>query len=199
MGSAHEIAAAKNTLANNGYYGSMAITATDNDLIVTSVDMKNTTTYTIAAQPTVPSRLSFTVTATGTADTMGTLAVVGTDPLGNAQSETITPVAGSTVYTTKTYKTVTSVIGTGWAVDAVEGTKDKLIVGVAGIIAPAGFYIAGLQIVADTVVGSQTSQGGYNMAELSGFTKLSADVIYSTRLTAVELTSGEAIGYLSPL
>jgi hypothetical protein len=59
MGSLHEIEAAKNTLANNGYYGSIAITATDDDLVVVSADMKNTTTYTIAANPTVPSRLSF--------------------------------------------------------------------------------------------------------------------------------------------
>jgi hypothetical protein len=130
---------------------------------------------------------------------MGTLAVVGTDPFGNAQSEVVTPVAGSTVYSTKIYKTVTSVIGTGWAVDAVEATKDKIIVGVAGIIAPTGYYISGLQILANAVVGSQTSQGGYNMAELSGFTKLSTGIIYSTRLTAIALTSGEAIGYLSPL
>ena len=101
----------------------------DVDKVVVSVDMK-VGAYTIAAQPDIPRNITVTVTATDTADTMGTVVVVGTDIEGQPITETITPAAGSTVAGTKAFKTVTSVTGAGWVVDAAEGTKDKITVGI---------------------------------------------------------------------
>jgi hypothetical protein len=61
---------------------------------------------------------------------MGTITVVGTDADGQPISEVITPVSGSLVAGLKAFKTVASVTGAGWVIDAVEGTKDTIIVGV---------------------------------------------------------------------
>ena len=44
-------------------------------------------------------------------------------------SEVITPVAGSAIAGTKAFKTVTTVVGAGWVIDAVEGTNDTIKVG----------------------------------------------------------------------
>lgn len=102
--------------------------AADDNLIVTIANMKNTTTYTIAAQPDVCRRLSFThATVAAGADTLGTLAVIGTDFDGYAISETVTPLADTTVYSTKAYASVASIIGTGWVI---AGGNDTIIVGV---------------------------------------------------------------------
>ena len=101
----------------------------DPDKIVTTVDMK-VGAYTIAAQPDVPRNITVTSTAVGTADTMGTIAVVGTDVNDQPISEVITPVSGSLVAGLKAFKTVVSVTGAGWVIDAVEGTKDTIIVGI---------------------------------------------------------------------
>ncbi len=105
-------------------------TAADDNRIVTSTNMKNST-YTIAAQPLYPCLISFTATASGTADTMGTITIVGKH---HAQSESITevvtPVAGSTVWSTNAYGVITSLTGAGWVIDAGAG-NDTIIVGVA--------------------------------------------------------------------
>lgn len=105
----------------------------DADRIVVSVDMK-VGTYTIAAQPDVPRNVTVTSTAVDTEDTMGTITVVGTDYDGQALSEVITPVSGSLVAGAKAFKTITSVTGAGWVVDEVEGTKDKIVVGVGTLL-----------------------------------------------------------------
>ncbi len=105
--------------------------AADDDLIVTAVDMK-VGAYTIAAQPYLGSRLSFTVTAGDTADTMGTIVVVGS--LGGvAISETVTPIAGDVVWTTNYFDALTSITGVGWVIDGEEGTKDTIKVGVGAV------------------------------------------------------------------
>ena len=101
----------------------------DPDKVVVSVDMK-VGAYTIAAQPDVPRNITVTSTAVGTADTMGTITVVGTDADGQPISEVITPVSGSLVAGLKAFKMVVSVTGAGWVVDAVEATKDTVIVGI---------------------------------------------------------------------
>lgn len=105
----------------------------DTDKIVTTVDMK-VGSYTIAAQPDVARNITVTVTAVGTADTMGTITITGTNVAGQVITEVLTPIAGSTVAGTKAFKTVTSVVGAGWVIDAVEGTKDTVIVGVGTVI-----------------------------------------------------------------
>ena len=103
-------------------------TAVDVDKIVTSADMK-VGEYTIAAQPSVASKITVSATAGDTADTMGTITVTGT--LNNiVVRDTITPVAGSTVSGTKEFDAITSVVGAGWVIDAAEGTNDTITVGV---------------------------------------------------------------------
>ena len=108
---------------------STLLTAADVDKIVTSTNMK-VGAYTVAASPSVPSLITVTVTASGTADTMGTITVVGTDIYDRVLTEVITPVAGSTVTGTRYFKSVTSVIGVGWVIDGAEGTNDTITVGV---------------------------------------------------------------------
>ena len=180
--------------AVSGSEGSMAITPIVSNKIVASTNMK-VGTYTIAAQPVSPALLSFAVTTVSGADTMGTIAVVGTDIYGAAQSETITPVSGSTVYTTKVYATVTSLTGAGWVVNT---TADTIIVGTAGIIAPTGYYISALQVASAAVVASQTNISGLPIAPLTTIASLPVGV-YPCKLSAVSLTSGEAIAYLARL
>jgi hypothetical protein len=110
-------------------YLEIATQAPQTATIVASADMK-VGTYTIAAQPPAPRQISVTVTATGTADTMGTVTIAGTVG-GSTDSEAITPVAGSTVYGTKFFSAVTTATGAGWVIDAVEGTADKITIGVS--------------------------------------------------------------------
>ena len=105
----------------------------DDDRITVSVDMK-VGSYTLAAQPDVPRNITVTVTAGGTADTMGTITVTGTNAIGQVITEAIVPVAGSTVAGLKAFKTVTSVVGVGWVIDAVEGTKDTIKIGVGTVL-----------------------------------------------------------------
>ncbi len=107
---------------------STLLTAADVDKIVESTNMK-VGAYTVAASPSVPSLITVTVTASGTADTMGTITVVGTDIYDRVLTEVITPVAGSTVTGTRYFKSVTSVTGAGWVIDAGAG-NDTITVGV---------------------------------------------------------------------
>lgn len=101
--------------------------AADDNLIVTIVNMK-VGVYALAAQPDVCRRLSVThATVAAGADTLGTLAFIGTDFDGYTISESVIPVADSAVYTTKAYKTVTSITGAGWVI---AGGNDTIIVGV---------------------------------------------------------------------
>ncbi len=101
------------------------IVATTN-YIVTSVNMK-VGAYALAHQPDVCRNISFTHTAVGAADTLGTIALVGTDYDGYEISETITPQSGTVVYSTKAYKSITSITGAGWVIG--EG-NDTIVVGV---------------------------------------------------------------------
>jgi len=97
----------------------------DLDKIVAETAMK-VGAYVIAEQPNTPSRLSFTHESVGTADTLGTIALVGISG-GVSVSETITPVANSTVYSQYFYTSITSITGASWVTD---GDDDQISVGI---------------------------------------------------------------------
>lgn len=143
-----------------------AATAAVTNRFVTSVDMK-VGAYSLAnsgAMPTEGARhVTVAVTAVGTADTMGTIVVAGKDLANNSISETLTPIAGQTVTGTKWFASVASVTGAGWAIDAVEGTKDTVIVGCgAAVIAVEGSGT--LQAVAVNT----TANGAITLADAGG-------------------------------
>jgi hypothetical protein len=113
-------------------YAPAAPIVADVDLYVTTANMKNTTTYTIAAAS--PSdglcrNVTISVTTVDAADTMGTITITGTDYNDETITEVITPVSGSTVNGNKAFKTVTSAIGTGWARNGAGGTEDTITIG----------------------------------------------------------------------
>jgi len=149
------------------------LTVADDNLIVTSADMK-VGTLTIAAQPGTPSLLSFKMTNGGNADTPGIATVVGTNGKGKAQTEAVTLVANSTVWSTKYFKTVTAITLSGWVVSA-DTTKDTIIVGVA---AESGQLISGDPITFMCVSGN---------IWVNPLTTAVADA------TALKLTAGQAI------
>lgn len=101
----------------------------DDDRIVTLTNMLDSTAYSIAAQPDVPRPLEFTVATVNTADTLGTLTVVGTDSIGLAQTKTYTPITGKYI-TPDTWKTVTSITATG---HVTVGTVDTIKIGIAPV------------------------------------------------------------------
>lgn len=108
--------------------------AADADRIVASVDMK-VGEYTIAAQPDVPRIITCTRTVVDTADTPGTITITGTNADDEPITEVLTPGAhGVLVSGTLAFKTVESVVGSGWAIDTVEGSKDTITVGVGAAI-----------------------------------------------------------------
>jgi hypothetical protein len=109
-------------------------TAAVTNQFVTSVDMKIGSPYTLAnagAMPTDGARhVTCTRTVVATADTPGTLTIVGKDLTGNTITESLTVGAHSVLVTgTKWFASVTSVTGVGWVIDQVEGTKDTIVVG----------------------------------------------------------------------
>jgi len=128
----------------------------DVDRIVTSTDMK-VGAYAIAAQPDVPRNITVTQTAGDTEDTNGTIVIVGTDIAGNAITETLTPNAGETVAGAKAFKTVTSVTGVGWVIDAAEKTKDTITVGVGSLIGLPYLLPADSLVFAGTLAGTRES------------------------------------------
>ena len=72
--------------------------------------------------------ITATITAVTGNDTAGTLTVVGTDMAGSAQTEVITLTAGVGGTGTKTFRTVTSITGAGWVINA---GNDTIVVGCA--------------------------------------------------------------------
>lgn len=106
--------------------------AYDDDALMASTSMKNGT-YTLTAQPARAGVITATVTSVSTADTMGTLTLIGTYN-GISQTETLTPVSNQRVQSVKTYDAVTSIEGSGWS--SVDGT-DQISFGVG----PAGGYV----------------------------------------------------------
>jgi hypothetical protein len=121
----------------NVYHNLAATTAAVTNRIVTSTNMV-VGTYTIAnASPVWSGGALITLThttATG-ADTLGTVTLVGKDLAGQTITEVLTPVADSTVTSTKIFRSVTSATGAGWVIN---GGNDTIVIGVA-----AGDYMAG--------------------------------------------------------
>jgi len=103
--------------------------APDTDAIIESTEMI-ASAYTIDNQPTKAVRISVTHTTVGSADTLGTIVIVG-EVNGVADTETITPVADSTVYGDKYFDAdgITSITGSGWVTD---GDDDTITVGISG-------------------------------------------------------------------
>jgi len=176
-----------------GATGSMAILIADDDLIVTSTNMK-LGTYTVAAQPKSPARISVLATAVGATDTMGTIAIVGTNSTGTAISETVIPIAGTLVYTTNHFATVTSVTGAAWVI--AEG-NDTIKVGVNYSQPPAGYYFFKLVTLAQAVITSQVNVSGAINAKLSAYTALPVNSVVYGKFSAIVPASGELIGYLA--
>jgi hypothetical protein len=119
-----------------------ATTAAVANRLVTTANMK-VGAYTLANTTAVWAggfKVSVThTTVTVTADTLGTIDFVGKDLHGNAVTETVTPVAGTAALGTKVFKSMTSITGVGWVIDAVEGTEDTIVIGVqAGSFAAVG-------------------------------------------------------------
>ena len=110
--------------------GSPAVS--DDDRFVVSVDMKvgaYTLALTTMPEAAIARKLLITVTADTGNDTMGTLAIVGTDIAGNALSETIAPVAAGSVETLNAFKTVATITGAGWVIGGGAGTEDAIKIG----------------------------------------------------------------------
>lgn len=103
--------------------------------IVASANCK-TTAHTLAITTLdVPRNVSVTVTTAGSADVAHDYVITGTDYNGNALTETITCINGSTVAGTKAFKTVSSVVSAGWVINATStSTADTVTVGVGALL-----------------------------------------------------------------
>jgi hypothetical protein len=156
-----------------------AATTAVTNRFVASTNM-SLTTYTIAnASPTWSGGCLVTVTHTTVAgtDTLGTMTLVGTDLAGRPQSETLTPVADSTVTSTKVYRTVTSLTSLGWAAVS---TADTIVAGCA-----AG----------NVVCGSQGTLGGV----LVNNSVAAAVTISDASRTIITIPVSQAAGTFYPL
>ncbi len=117
-----------------------SITAVANRFVV-SANMFNGS-YTIANASSADGRarnvtVLQSIVATGT-DTSGTVLVTGTNVDGKVQTETLTPVGGSTVSGTLPFLTVTSIVGSGWVI---AGGNDTIVFGtgvMVGVSAHSG-------------------------------------------------------------
>jgi hypothetical protein len=128
-----DVAGKYTTLLSTVCYAPGGLAVTDDDRFVVSANMK-VGAYTIATaampEATVARKLLITVTQVGGVnDTMGTLAIVGTDLAGEALSESIAPAANSTKETVNAFLTVTSITGAGWVRDGAGGTEDTIKIG----------------------------------------------------------------------
>ncbi len=136
------------------------------DQFVVSVDMK-VGAYTLAnagAMPTAGARhVTVTHTAGDTVDTLGTITVTGRALSGQSISETIMPVANSTVTGTKWFASVNAPTGAGWVIDAAEGTKDTITVGCG-----ADVIVAEGQGTLHAVVVNTTAAGTITLADAGG-------------------------------
>ena len=92
--------------------------------------------------------VTVTVTADGNVDVPGTVVVVGTDLADAAITETLTPLAGSTVQGTRAFKTITSITGAGWVID---GANDHVTFGFGDLIGLPDRLAAATQVLAATL------------------------------------------------
>lgn len=141
----------------SNYTNTAATTAAVATRFVTSANMK-VGAYTIAnASPVWSGGCLVTVTHTqvgGVTDTLGTIAIVGTDLNGQTISETITPLDGTVATGTKIFRTVVSATGAGWVIDT---GNDTITIGCAAgsYAASSGGVVSGVLVnnsVAATIV-----------------------------------------------
>ena len=159
--------------------------------IVASTNMK-VGAYTIAAQPYVPAKITVTTVANGTADTMGTVTIVGVvDDVPT--TEILTPVTDDIVTTANIYTSVISVTGAGWVIAV---GNDAILVGTAEINVADQYSFNAIHVLADAVVASQTDATGATNADLTAFAAIKQGTIVRGKWNAISLTSGEAIAYL---
>jgi hypothetical protein len=133
--------------------------------------------YTVAnaTMPTTPGARRITVTHTTvvTTDTLGTIAVTGTDLRGNVITDTITPLADAVATGTKWFVTVTDVVGAGWVI---AGTNDTLVVGAA-----AGGGILDSQGQLHAIVINTTAAGTVTLTDAAGtFATLKSSIAEGT-------------------
>lgn len=122
------------------YTNIAAATAAVTNRFVTSTNMKNAA-YTVVNSGVATWAGGFLVTVThtqvgGVTDALGTISVVGTSLSGQAVTEIITPLTGTTATGTKIFRSVATVTGAGWTRDAGAGSEDTIVVGNA-----AGAYL----------------------------------------------------------
>lgn len=189
-----QLDAAKLAIEQAGRSGTLGLHPIVANKIVTSANMK-LGAYTIAAQPITPAQLSVLATGVGGNDTMGTITFVGTDICGAALTETVTPIAGTTVYTTKMFASVTSATGADWVINS---TNDTLVIGVSGLEAPTGYYFCCLIVMAASVVASMTHVTGAIRAPFNTFTSVPVGT-YPIKATKIALTSGQAMVIMAKL
>lgn len=111
------------------------------------------------ASPAWQGACNVTITHTTVAgtDTLGTVTVAGTDLTGRAISETLTPVADSTVTGALAFRTVTAITGAGWVLNT---TADTIVVGCA-----AGAIVCGSQGNLSHVVVNTTQAAAVTVAD----------------------------------
>lgn len=104
----------------------------DDDYLVVTTDMK-ATAYTLAhsAAPAgnPPRNVTVTHTANDTADTLGSLVIVGTNVNDEVITESVTILSGTVASSLKAFKTITSLTTPSWVIDGVEGTEDSIKIG----------------------------------------------------------------------
>jgi hypothetical protein len=139
-----------------------ATTAAVTNRFVTSTNMK-VGTYTVAnASPAWAGGCLVTVThtaVTGT-DTLGTIAVVGTDLAGQTITDTITPLDGTVATGIKVFRTVTSVTGAGWVINT---GNDTIVVGCA-----AGSVVSGSGGILHSIVVNTTAAAAITISDKKG-------------------------------
>jgi hypothetical protein len=168
-----------------------ATTAAVANRFVTTVNMK-VGAYTIAnASPVWAGGCLVTVTHTevgGGVDTLGTIAIVGTDLGGATITDTITPLNGTVATSTKVFRTVVSATGAGWVIGV---GNDTIVIGCAAgnIVAGSGGTLGGILVnnsvaaaivISDatgtlvTVPSSQAAGTYYNLqgVDFAGFLKV---------------------------
>ena len=105
--------------------------------------------------------VTITHTANGAADTLGTIAVVGVDLAGNVgRTESITPIGSGTATGTIAFRTITSITGVGWVINA---GNDTIVAGVA-----AGSIVCGTSGRLEAVVVNATAAATIVLSDSTG-------------------------------
>ncbi len=118
-----------------GHYGGVA-TALETAGYKAAGDMQVGEYTLIANEPTGDFARNVTVThAINTnVDTLGTIEVTGVDLLGVEYTETIIPVADSTVQGVWAFVEIISIVGVGWVIDGIGGNEDQISFGWGDVI-----------------------------------------------------------------